>query len=160
MPRFYLDSAHYRIQTLIDHFRLRLAMKLRRRGKRSELEGEVLSQDATTAGGRSSGNTLSGAEGFKATGGEGEGHPVKVPLLEGPLSPLGLSISSCSWWRGLTVASGLLVALLLAWTQACWVNSIHENLLWFSQLTVRAAWTHFFGTKAKVQLTFSIGQVP
>lgn len=116
-------------------------MELRRRGKRSEFEGEVPSRDAAAAGGRSSGDTLSGAEGFKAAGGEGEG----------PLAALGLSISSRSWWRGLTVASGLLVALLLARTQACWVNSIHENLLWFSQLTVRAAWTHFFGTKAKVQ---------
>lgn len=150
---FYLDSAHYRIQTLIDHLHLCLAMKLRRREKRSELEGEVLLQDATTAGGRSSVNTLSGAEGFK-------GHPVKVPLLEGPLFALGLSVSSWPWWQGMTVASGLLVALLLAQAQACWVNSIHENLLWFSELMVRAAWTHFFGTIAQVHLTFSIGQVP
>lgn len=145
MPRFYLDLAHYRIQTLIYHCRLCLTMKLRRRVKRSEVEGEVFLQDTTTAGGRSSGNTLLGAEGFK------EGHPVKVPLLEGPLFALGLSVSSWPWWQGVTVASGLLVALLLAQAQVCWVNSIHENLLWFSQLTVRAAWTHFFGTMAQVQ---------
>ncbi|XP_028435499.1 probable C-mannosyltransferase DPY19L3 isoform X3 [Perca flavescens] len=33
------------------------------------------------------------------------------------------------------MAAGLLIAVLLALTQAWCVNSIHENLLWFSQLT-------------------------
>lgn len=117
-------------------------MKLRRRGTRSELQDDgVLLKHMTTAEERSSGNTLSRVECFKATGKkeeEGKGCHGKAPLLEGPLSTLGLLLS---WQQGLTVASGLLVALLLALTQAYWVNSIHENLLWFSQLTVRAPWT-------------------
>lgn len=150
---------------LIVSFSLKLAMKLRRRETRSELGYDrVLLQHTTTAEERSSRNTLWMVEWFKATGrkeeGEGKGCPGKVPLLEGPLSDLGLSLSSWAWQRGLTVASGLLVALLLALTQTYWVNSIHENLLWFSQLTVRAPWTHLFGKKAQVKLTFFIGKLP
>lgn len=141
-------------QLLIISFSLKLAMKLRWRGTWSKLEDDgVLLQDTTTAEERSSGNTLSRVKCFKVTGRkekeEGKGCPGKVPLLEGFLSALGSSLSSGDWQRGLTVASGLLVALLLALTQAYWVNSIHENLLWFSHLTVRTPWTHFFGTKQK-----------
>lgn len=139
-------------------------MKHRRRGRRSELEddGVLLQHRAEER------KTVSRVDWFQATGrkedeeeepqGEGqerEGCPGKVP----PLSALGLSLSWWAWQPGLTVASGLLVALLLALTQAYWVNSIHENLLWFSQLTVRAPWTPFFGTKAQVQLTFCFGKL-
>lgn len=40
------------------------------------------------------------------------------------------------WRQCVSMAAGLLLAGLLALTQAWCVNSIHENLLWFSQLTV------------------------
>ncbi|KAA8596027.1 hypothetical protein FQN60_011318, partial [Etheostoma spectabile] len=39
------------------------------------------------------------------------------------------------WRQRVSMAAGLLLAGLLALTQAWCVNSIHENLLWFSQLT-------------------------
>lgn len=44
-----------------------------------------------------------------------------------------------SWWswrRCVSTVAGLLLAGLLALTQAWCVNAIHENLLWFSQLMV------------------------
>lgn len=41
-----------------------------------------------------------------------------------------------SWQRCVSMAAGLLLAGLLALTQAWCVNAIHENLLWFSQLMV------------------------
>lgn len=41
------------------------------------------------------------------------------------------------WQRWVSIAAGLLLAGLLAVTQAWCVNSLHENLLWFSELTVR-----------------------
>lgn len=132
-------------------------MKLRRRGTRHD---RILQKRTTTWKERSSGNTLFSVKWFQATGkkeeGEGEGCHGKVPLLVGHLFAPGLSLSYWAWQRGLTVASGLLVALLLALIQAYWVNSIHENLLWFSQLTVSPPCTYFFKTKAKVQLTFFI----
>ncbi|XP_008403129.1 probable C-mannosyltransferase DPY19L3 isoform X1 [Poecilia reticulata] len=39
------------------------------------------------------------------------------------------------WQRCVSMAAGLFLAVLLAVTQAWCVNAIHENLLWFSQLT-------------------------
>lgn len=41
------------------------------------------------------------------------------------------------WQHLVSIAAGLLLAGLLASTQAWCVNSLHENLLWFSELTVR-----------------------
>lgn len=40
------------------------------------------------------------------------------------------------WQQCVPMAAGLSLAVLLALTQAWCVNAIHENLLWFSQLTV------------------------
>lgn len=45
---------------------------------------------------------------------------------------------SWPWQPCVSIAAGLLLAGLLALTQAWCVNSLHENLLWFSELTVRA----------------------
>lgn len=45
---------------------------------------------------------------------------------------------SWPWKPCVSIAAGLLLAGLLALTQAWCVNSLHENLLWFSELTVRA----------------------
>ncbi|XP_049573548.1 protein C-mannosyl-transferase DPY19L3 isoform X2 [Syngnathus scovelli] len=39
------------------------------------------------------------------------------------------------WRRTVATATGLTTAGLLALTQACCVNALHENLLWFQQLT-------------------------
>ncbi|MEQ2260239.1 hypothetical protein XENORESO_010100, partial [Xenotaenia resolanae] len=39
------------------------------------------------------------------------------------------------WQLCVSMAAGLFVAGLLAMTQAWYVNAIHENMLWFSQLT-------------------------
>ncbi|XP_061669514.1 probable C-mannosyltransferase DPY19L3 isoform X2 [Syngnathoides biaculeatus] len=39
------------------------------------------------------------------------------------------------WRRAVATATGLATAGLLALTQACCVNALHENLLWFAQLT-------------------------
>lgn len=41
------------------------------------------------------------------------------------------------WQHFVSIAAGLLLAGLLALTQAWCVESLHENLLWFSELTVR-----------------------
>ncbi|XP_028257994.1 probable C-mannosyltransferase DPY19L3 isoform X1 [Parambassis ranga] len=63
--------------------------------------------------------------------------------IRGVVSLLGRS-GTCSgsgilpwrpWQQGVSVATGLLLAGLLGLTHAWCVNSIHENLLWFSQLT-------------------------
>lgn len=104
-------------------------MKLRRRGTPSRPgDRGLLLQGAAAAAEGDRGSTLSLAEGPETTGGVvGEAREEGRPAL-----------SSWSWPQTVWGASGLLVALLLALTQACWVNSIHENLLWFSQLTVRA----------------------
>lgn len=40
------------------------------------------------------------------------------------------------WQQWVSMAAGLFLAGLLAMTQAWCVNTIHENLLWFSELTV------------------------
>lgn len=41
------------------------------------------------------------------------------------------------WQHFVSIAAGLLLAGLLALAQAWCVDSLHENLLWFSELTVR-----------------------
>lgn len=63
--------------------------------------------------------------------------------------------SSWPWQPCVSIAAGLLLAGLLALTQAWCVNSLHENLLWFSELTVRAirdwlpVWDPFFSVKMR-----------
>lgn len=53
------------------------------------------------------------------------------------------------WKPCVSIAAGLLLAGVLALTQAWCVNSLHENLLWFSELTVRATqdWLPVSGTR-------------
>lgn len=110
-------------------------MELRKRVKMSKLEHNLgLSQD-TPAEERCSSNIMWGTKGSKATpeGGTGE-----VSLLGGSGTCSGSGILPLWPWREcVSMAAGLLLAGLLALTQAWCVNAIHENLLWFSQLTVR-----------------------
>lgn len=115
-------------------------MKLRKRVKLSKLEHNLVLLHNAPAEGRCSRNILWGAEGFKATL---EGCGGKVSLLEGPgtFSASGIS-PKWPWRQFVTMAAGLLLAGLLSLAQAWCVNAIHENLLWFSQLTVRLIRTY------------------
>ncbi|XP_059207667.1 probable C-mannosyltransferase DPY19L3 isoform X2 [Centropristis striata] len=107
-------------------------MELRKRVKLSKLKHHFgLSQDAP-AKGRCSSNMMWGAERANASH-EGK---REVCLLGGS----GACSGSCilpqwPWRQCVSMAAGLLLAGLLALTQAWCVNAIHENLLWFSQLT-------------------------
>lgn len=102
-------------------------MELRKRVKLSELEDNLgLSKDASAVKWRTarSNATLEGVRGdVSLLGGSGICSGSDVLLC-------------CPWQRCVSMASGLLLAGLLALTQAWCVNGIHENLLWFSQLTV------------------------
>ncbi|XP_051236589.1 probable C-mannosyltransferase DPY19L3 isoform X3 [Dicentrarchus labrax] len=108
-------------------------MVLRKRVKLSKLEHHLgLSQD-NPAEGRWSSNIMCGTERSNATpeGGTGE---VSLLGRSGTCSGSGI----LPWWpcrQCVSMAAGLLLAGLLALTQAWCVNAIHENLLWFSQLT-------------------------
>lgn len=105
-------------------------MELRRRVKPSKLQHNLgLSQDAPAEGRSSSDMT----ERSNATQ-EGTG---EVSLLGGSGTCSGSGILPRWPWRQcVSMAAGVLLAGLLALTQAWCVNAIHENLLWFSQLTV------------------------
>lgn len=62
----------------------------------------------------------------------------EVSLLRGSSSFSGSGILLQRPWRQcVSLATGLLLAVVLGVTQAWCVNAIHENLLWFAQLTVR-----------------------
>lgn len=128
----YLDSAHQRIQEYIDNLSSQ-AMELRKRGNLRELQHSLgLSQDAPAGGGCSS-NVMRGTERSNATPKRG----AADPLLRGSGTRSGSGILPRWPWRQcVSMAAGLLLAGLLALTQAWCVNAIHENLLWFSQLTV------------------------
>ncbi|XP_074516368.1 protein C-mannosyl-transferase DPY19L3 isoform X2 [Sebastes fasciatus] len=107
-------------------------MELRKRVKLSKLQHNDGDEKDAPAEGRCGGNVTRGTERSNATQ-EGTGE----------ISPLGGS-GACSgsgilprwpWRQCVSMAAGLLLAGLLALTQAWCVNAIHENLLWFSQLT-------------------------
>ncbi|XP_044024149.1 probable C-mannosyltransferase DPY19L3 isoform X5 [Siniperca chuatsi] len=108
-------------------------MELRKRVKLRERKHNLgLSQNAPAEGTCSS-NMIWGTEKSNAIheGGTGE-----VSLLGGSGTCSGSGILSRWPWRQcVSMAAGLVLAGLLALTQAWCVNSIHENLLWFSQLT-------------------------
>ncbi|XP_042262108.1 probable C-mannosyltransferase DPY19L3 isoform X2 [Thunnus albacares] len=108
-------------------------MELRKRVKLSKLEYDLgLSQDAPTEG-RCSSNMMWGTATSNATP---QGCLGEVSLLGGSGNCSGSGI--LLWWpwrQCVSMAAGLLLAGLLALTQAWCVNAIHENLLWFSQLT-------------------------
>ncbi|XP_039982062.1 probable C-mannosyltransferase DPY19L3 isoform X4 [Xiphias gladius] len=107
-------------------------MELRKRVKLNELEHNLsLSQDAPSEG-RCSSNSVRGTGRSNVTheGGRGE-----AALFGGSGTCSGSSILPRGPWRQcVSMAAGLLLAGLLALTQAWCVNTIHENLLWFSQL--------------------------
>ncbi|XP_063336386.1 protein C-mannosyl-transferase DPY19L3 isoform X1 [Pelmatolapia mariae] len=99
-------------------------MELRKRVKPKH----GLSQDAPSEG-RCHHNALSGTQ---------EGGKGGVSLLgrSGSRSHSGSGVSPRRpWQQCVSMAAGLLAAVLLALTQAWCVNGLHENLLWFSQLT-------------------------
>lgn len=109
-------------------------MELRKRVKLRELKHNLgLSQDAP-AEGRCGSNMMWGAERSNATRGMVTGG---VSLLGGSGTCSGSGILRRWPWRQcVSMAAGLVLAGLLALTHAWCVNGIHENLLWFSQLTV------------------------
>lgn len=109
-------------------------MELRKRVKLRELKHNLgLSQDAP-AEGRGGSNTMWGTERSNATRERVSG---EVSVLGGSGTCSGSHILPRWPWRQcVSTAAGLVLAGLLALTQAWCVNSIHENLLWFSQLTV------------------------
>ncbi|XP_024655257.1 protein C-mannosyl-transferase DPY19L3 isoform X1 [Maylandia zebra] len=99
-------------------------MELRKRVKPKH----GLSQDAPSEG-RCNHNALSGTQ----EGGEGG---VSLLGRSGSRSHSGSGVSPLRpWQQCVFMAAGLLAAVLLALTQAWCVNGLHENLLWFSQLT-------------------------
>lgn len=110
-------------------------MELRRRVKPSKLDGNAgIVQETPAEGGRCSGEARGPDQGQST--GEGGG-PGKAPLLRGSGTCSGSGIlSRWPWRQWVSIAAGLLLAALLALAQAWSVNAIHENLLWFSQLTV------------------------
>ncbi|XP_042340445.1 probable C-mannosyltransferase DPY19L3 isoform X3 [Plectropomus leopardus] len=107
-------------------------MELRKRAKLSKLQhNSGLSQDAA-AEGRCSSDMMSGT---KRSDASQEGIK-QVSLHEGSGTCSGSGIlPRWPWRQRVSMAAGLLLAGLLALTQAWCVNAIHENLLWFSQLT-------------------------
>lgn len=109
-------------------------MELRKRVKLSEVEHNLgISQDAP-AERRCSSFVIWRAARCNATHGGIQG---EASLLGGSGVCSGSDVLLCCPWRQcVSMASGLLLAVLLGLTQAWCVNAIHENLLWFSQLTV------------------------
>ncbi|KAI4830210.1 hypothetical protein KUCAC02_001860, partial [Chaenocephalus aceratus] len=107
-------------------------MELRKRVKPRKLQRTLgRSQDAAAAG-RCSSNIWGAGRSNASQRGTGEGY-----LLGGSGACSGLEIRPRWPWRQcVSMAAGLLLAGLLALAQAWCVNAIHENLLWFSQLTV------------------------
>ncbi|XP_029310884.1 probable C-mannosyltransferase DPY19L3 isoform X2 [Cottoperca gobio] len=107
-------------------------MELRKRVKLSKPQHHLgLSQDAPAAEGCSS-NMMWRTERSNTT----QEGTAEVSLLGGSGACSGSGILP-QWPRRqcVSMATGLLLAGLLALTQAWCVNAIHENLLWFSQLT-------------------------
>ncbi|XP_050932225.1 probable C-mannosyltransferase DPY19L3 isoform X3 [Lates calcarifer] len=107
-------------------------MELRKRVKLNKLEHNLnLSPDAP-AEGRCSYNLMWGTARCDGTQ---EGVRGRVSVFGGSGACSGSGI--LPWWpwrQCVSMAAGLLLAGLLALTQAWCVNAIHENLLWFSQL--------------------------
>lgn len=108
-------------------------MERRKRVRLSKLQHNLgLSPDAPADGRRSS-NMMSGTERSNAT----HQDTGELSLLRGSGACSGSGVlPRWPWRQRVSMAAGLLIAGLLALTQAWCVNSIHENLLWFSQLTV------------------------
>ncbi|XP_069388389.1 protein C-mannosyl-transferase DPY19L3 isoform X2 [Paralichthys olivaceus] len=107
-------------------------MELRKRLKQNKQKHKFgLSQDAP-AEGRCSGNMVLGTA---RSHGPHERDRRNVSLFGGSGTCSGSGISTRWPWRlCVSMATGLLLAVLLAVTQAWCVNALHENLLWFSQL--------------------------
>lgn len=106
-------------------------MELRKRAKLNRPERNL----GPSAQERCLGNIVWGSEKSKATL---DGSTGEVALSGGSSIWCGLGILPLWPWRQcVSMAAGLSLAGLLALAQAWCVNAIHENLLWFSQLTVR-----------------------
>lgn len=108
-------------------------MEVRKRVRLSKLQDNLGRSPDAPAEGRCSSNMMSGTKRSNATYQD----TGELSLLRGSGACSGSGI--LPWWpwrQRVSMAAGLLIAGLLALTQAWCVNSIHENLLWFSQLTV------------------------
>ncbi|XP_054588649.1 protein C-mannosyl-transferase DPY19L3 isoform X5 [Nothobranchius furzeri] len=107
-------------------------MEFRRRAKQSQLKCNLgFSTDGSEGGYNAS--TTKGPTGSDATQ---ERVREEVSLLGRSASFSGSGILlRWPWQQRVSMAAGLFLAGLLAVTQAWCVNAIHENLLWFSQLT-------------------------
>ncbi|XP_039650043.1 probable C-mannosyltransferase DPY19L3 isoform X2 [Perca fluviatilis] len=107
-------------------------MEVRKRVRLSKLQDNLGQSPDAPAEGRCSSNMMSGTKRSNATYQD----TGELSLLRGSGACSGSGI--LPWWpwrQRVSMAAGLLIAGLLALTQAWCVNSIHENLLWFSQLT-------------------------
>lgn len=108
-------------------------MGFRKRVRQSHLESNLrFSPDGSAD--RCNNDKMMAPTRFDATQ---EGVGGKVSLL----GQVGSLSGSCillrwPWQQCVSMAAGLFLAGLLAMTQAWCVNTIHENLLWFSELTV------------------------
>lgn len=111
-------------------------MALRKRARLPELSPDAgLSEKAGTKE-RCSRNLICSAKRSQGTSEVDSGEPStrgRSNTCSNPEIP-----PSWPWQPCVSIAAGLLLAGLLALTQAWCVNSLHENLLWFSELTVRA----------------------
>lgn len=106
-------------------------MELRKRVKMNKLEHNL---GLTPAERKCSRNVMRGTERSNAPQG---GNAGESSQLGGSGTCSGSDILPLWPWRQcVSMAAGLLLAGLLALTQAWCVNAIHENLLWFSELTV------------------------
>lgn len=99
-----------------------LDMETRRRGERKPE--------------RHAGITRNGASAGKAVAVTKRSSAGGTERSEGAWQP-GTTLGAAWCWHGVTMATGLSLAGALGMFHAWAVNSIHENLLWFSNLEVR-----------------------
>ncbi|XP_037835984.1 probable C-mannosyltransferase DPY19L3 isoform X2 [Kryptolebias marmoratus] len=108
-------------------------MGVRKRVRQSHLESNLRFSPDGSADGGCNRDTMMEPTRSDATQ-EGVGEGVSLLGRSGSFS------GSCillrwPWQQRVSMAAGLFLAALLAMTQAWCVNTIHENLLWFSELT-------------------------
>uniref|UniRef100_A0A8C5H135 Probable C-mannosyltransferase DPY19L3 n=1 Tax=Gouania willdenowi TaxID=441366 RepID=A0A8C5H135_GOUWI len=109
------------------------AMELRQRAGVSRLHFNLGLSQSEPAQRRCHSRPMPGSAGSEPTQ---DGGPGGGSVFGGSNNCSRTEIPPFRLWRWcVSMATGLLMAALLALTQAWCVNAIHENLLWFSQLT-------------------------